>query len=85
MWKFVRFEVPSTGNKKYVAILQNETGLTKKVPFGDRRYQQYHDKIGVYQHLDHLDVVRRRSYRARHAGEEKKKFSAGWFAWNYLW
>lgn len=86
MWTLVRFEMPLIGNKKYVAILRNQNnGSTKRVPFGDRRYQQYRDTIGAYSHLDHLDEVRRRSYRARHAGENRKKFSPGWFAWNYLW
>lgn len=85
MWTIVRFEVPPAGHKKYVAVLVNATGQTKKRHFGDRRYQQFHDKLGFYHHLDHGDDQRRRSYRSRHAGEEKKKFSPGWFAWKYLW
>jgi hypothetical protein len=70
--------------KKYCAILKNKN-RTKKVCFGDRRYQHYHDKIGKYRHLDHKDKKRRAAYRRRHKGENKKKYSAGYFAWKYLW
>jgi hypothetical protein len=84
--RLIRFYVPAIGVHKYVAVLMNdETGRQVKVPFGDKRYQQYHDKIGYWKELDHGDTQRRRLYRIRHAGEEKKKYSPGWFAWNYLW
>ncbi len=85
MWKVVRFEVPQGGFKKYVAVLVDGHGKKKRVPFGDRRYEQFRDRIGHYAHLDHGDARRRRSYRARHAGEERRKYSPGWFAWTYLW
>lgn len=68
--------------KKYCAIFKS---TRKKVCFGDRRYQQYKDKIGMYKKLDHGDANRRRLYRIRHNGEQNKKYSPGWFAWNYLW
>lgn len=68
------------GNKKYTAILPNG----RRVSFGDKRYQQYYDKIGVYSWLNHYDKKRRALYRARH-GTNPKKYSAGWFALKYLW
>ena len=30
------------------------------IHFGDNRYQQYKDKIGIYSHLDHNDKERRK-------------------------
>ena len=87
MWKIVRFDVPRQGFKKYIAVLQDPHGHTRRVRFGDRRYQQFHDQIGHYRRLDHGDPRRRQAYRARHAGEGRRdrKFSPGWFAWHYLW
>ena len=72
--------------KKYNAILKNKkSGETKRVPFGDKRYEQYKDLIGEYSQLDHGDKKRREQYRKRHRGENKDKFSSGYFAMKYLW
>jgi len=74
--------------KKYDAILMNKkTNKIKRVPFGDIRYQQYKDAtpLKLYKHLDTDDKQRRRIYRFRHAGEDKNKFSSGYFALKYLW
>ena len=72
---------PSTRlNKKYDAYLQG----VKIASFGDRRYQQYKDKIGHYKHLDHKDKQRKKRYYDRH-GEKAQPFSARWFSSNYLW
>lgn len=76
-------------NKKYQATLPNG----KIVHFGDKRYQQYHDKIGFYASLNHGDETRRKNYRTRHRGTVTKsgkaaytvKYSPEWFAYNYLW
>ena len=74
------------GVKKYNALLKNQkTGETKKVPFGDRRFEQYKDLIGEYSQLDHKDKKRRELYRKRHKGEDQHKFSSGYFAMKYLW
>lgn len=72
-----------TGNKKYQAILPDG----RKVQFGDVNYQQYEDKIGLWSHLDHGDLKRRQSYRARHGaqGHFKKRYSPAWFSWHLLW
>jgi hypothetical protein len=80
------FELSHLQNKKYNAILRNKiTHRLTKVPFGDKRYYHYFDKIGHYSNLNHLDKNRRRLYRIRHAHDIKNKFSAGWFANHYLW
>lgn len=77
------------GNYKYTATLPDG----KKVNFGDRRYQHYKDKIGSWSSLDHLDLKRRKNYRARHSGivlsdgsrAIDKKYSPAWFSYKYLW
>lgn len=73
-------------NKKYDAILENKyDGTIKKIPFGDARHQQYHDRLGFYKHLDHYDKKRRDLYRRRHSKDIGNKYSSGWFSWYYLW
>ena len=86
------FERSHLPGKKYDAIL-SDNGKKIKVPFGDRNYQHYHDKIGLYKHLDHNDNNRRELYRARHSkildirGREayKVKYSPAYFSWEMLW
>ncbi len=90
-YELVEFKVNHGPRYKYDAVLRNKrTGVLKKVPFGGRRtdgtpYEQYHDKLGAYTAYDHGDARRRRLYRTRHAGEQHRKFSSGYFAWKYLW
>ena len=86
-YKFVKFQRSTTKGKKYDAILENkQTGKTKKISFGAKGYQQYQDKaLGLYKAGDHLDNERRQRYRKRHTGEDKRKFSSGYFAYKYLW
>jgi len=66
--------------KKYFALVNN-----KKIYFGDQRYQQYYDKMGHYNFLNHDDKNRRRLYKLRHQKDRMKKGSAGWFADKILW
>lgn len=81
----IRFEAGS-GNKKYNALIYDDSGnLIKKIPFGDKRYQQFHDKIGLYKHLDHHDNKRRLNYQSRHKNDKLNEFSPGYFSWHYLW
>jgi hypothetical protein len=83
----IGFEKSSTKNKKYDAILKNkETGRTKKVPFGDSRYQQFYDSTGLnlYTHLNHGDKARRRLYYDRH-GMTAPLYSSKWFSHKFLW
>jgi hypothetical protein len=87
-FKLVGFRKSKTKNKKYEAMLENKkTEKIKFIPFGDKRYEQYQDKTGldVYSHKNHNDKKRRELYRKRHEGEDKNKFSSGYFAMKYLW
>ena len=85
-YTILSFRVADDDKHKYVAIMQNNrTGRIKQVPFGDIRYQHFHDRLGYYRRLDHNDPERRMSYRARHDGEQLTPYTAGWFAWNVLW
>ena len=78
-----------TGYKKYKVRVIRPNGTTKTVQFGDRRYQHFKDKtpLKLYSSKDHKDPKRKKNYQARHGaqGHQKKKYSASWFAWNYLW
>lgn len=88
MIKFIR----GPANHKYTAII-NKNGKTLYVNFGDKRYQHYHDKIGLYSHLDHNDKERRKRYIKRHSAIINKngmhaidiKYSPAWFSLHYLW
>jgi hypothetical protein len=86
-YKLKGFTISKRKFKKYDAILQLKTdqNKTKKVSFGDSRYEQYKDLLGYYSSKDHFDKKRRQSYRKRHFGEQNNKYSAGWFSWYYLW
>lgn len=73
------FKKSKRKNKKY-DVYKNGKYLTS---FGDNRYQQYFDKIGIYSSLNHLDERRKDLYYKRHG---KAKFeSAKWFSHKYLW
>jgi hypothetical protein len=67
-------------NKKY-DVYKNGKFL---VSFGDKRYAQYHDQLGVYSHLDHYDDQRRANYYKRF-GKDAKYLSAKYFSHKYLW
>lgn len=83
------FQKSNTHNKKYDAIIMHK--ITKRyirVPFGDKRYQQYKDTTGMklYSHLNHNDSKRRRLYKLRHKTYLKhNNYSPGYFSYNYLW
>ena len=80
------FEV-GKGNKKYNALIQHKkTKEIVKIPFGDKRYEQYKDSaLGIYSHLDHHDKYRRCAYQKRHKNDNLHCFSPGYFSWFYLW
>ncbi len=87
-YKLIEFQRSNTKNKKYDAILKNKnTGRFRRIPFGDKRYQQYKDTTGMalYSHLNHLDPKRRALYLKRHKGEEDNLYSSGYFSHFYLW
>lgn len=86
-------------HKKYVAIVKNKsTGKTRRVNFGDNRYQQFKDstKIKAYSGQNHGDKKRRDSYFSRHSGTKSKaeaikkekakgKYTAKLLSHKYLW
>jgi hypothetical protein len=74
------------GNYKYqVYVKSSKTKSGKKlIGFGDRRYQQYKDKLGHYSHLDHGDEKRRKSYLARH-GRTTDRNTASFWSTKILW
>ena len=86
-YKFIRFEISRKKSKKYDGLIQHKkTGIIKRIGFGQLGAQQYKDStdLGPYSHLDHLDEERKKNYYLRF-GKEAKKYSAKWFAHNYLW
>ncbi len=93
-YTLVGFERSNVRGKKYDAILRrkktqkrSQPMQTRRVPFGAVGYEQFKDSTGkgLYTHVNHGDPKRRRNYRTRHHGENKRKFSSGYFSWKYLW
>ncbi len=87
-YALVGFERSHSKGKKYDAILRNKkTQKNRRIPFGAVGYEQYRDSTGLqlYARVNHGDPKRRRNYRTRHHGENKRKFSSGYFSWKYLW
>ncbi len=74
-------------HKKYKALLKHKkTNKLYTIHFGDNRYEQYEDKIGLYKHLNHFDKKRRKAFRARNKHRIIPGFmSAASFAQDYLW
>ena len=57
--------------KKYTAVVMNkQTKKTRKIHFGDRRYQQYKDRValGLYTRKNHGTRKRMQRYFLRHSG-----------------
>jgi hypothetical protein len=88
-YKLLGYKKSKTKNKKYDAILENKTTKKiKNIPFGDNRFENYHDKTGLnlYPKLIHGDKKRRKAYKARHKKDVRiGYYSAGYFAFNKLW
>lgn len=75
------FDSDTGNNKKYKVRYDG-----KLIYFGDKRYQQYHDKIGHYSNLDHEDKDRRQRYRNRHKNDKiNDPTHAGYYSYWYLW
>lgn len=77
-------QVSKRKNKKYDVFDDKNDYI---LSFGDTRYQQYHDKIGHYKHLDHHDKDRRKNYlaRAKGIGHVDDPYSANHYSIEYLW
>ena len=88
-YKLVGFEKALRKNKMYNGVLERKTDKKiVRVPFGDNRYQNYHDLTGLnlYPHLIHGDDKRRRLYKIRHQKDIKDGYySAGYFSYFFLW
>ena len=88
-FKLIGYRKSKTKHKMYDAILEDK--LTKKlhtVQFGDKRYQNYHDKtkLNLYPQLLHGDNKRRTLYRKRHLKDLRDGYySPGYFSYHILW
>lgn len=72
-------------NKKYSVYVMKD-GKKRIIHFGDKRYQQFKDKIGVYKHLDHNDKKRRERYYKRHGERNiKDKSRPKYWSHKILW
>ena len=49
--------VSKAKNKKYSVYVKGPTGKIKLIHFGDKRYGQYHDKLGHYKNKDTLNFT----------------------------
>ena len=81
MERYFIFKSSKQKNKKYDVYNENGNFITS---FGDKRYQHYKDKIGLYSHLDHNDEKRRELYYKRF-GKTSEPLSAKYFSHKYLW
>jgi len=65
-----------TGNKKYRVVVKNkESGKTRILQFGDKRYGQFRDStpLKLYSSKDHGDPKRRKAYFMRHSSVINKR------------
>lgn len=77
--------------KYFVYVIKD--GKKKKIGFGSKKNQQFHDKLGHYKHLDHKDRKRQQAYLKRSKGIRDgkgnltymNKNSSNWFSRNFLW
>jgi len=91
---YIKFVIPSKGYKKYKAsIFDTSNKKIKTVLFGDRRYQHYFDRVGMWAELNHNDRKRRAAYRKRHEGvllkdgkpAYKQPYTPSYFSYHLLW
>ena len=77
--------VSKAKNKKYSVYVKADNKSGKKlISFGDRRFQQFKDKLGFYKDLNHNDPKRRKAYYDRH-GKATSKDTAKWWSHKILW
>jgi len=72
---------PSTKKSKKIDVFDKNGSLICSI--GDTKYGDY----PTYREKSGLDFAneRRRLYRLRHTGEDKKIGSCGYYAWKILW
>jgi len=72
-------------DKKYYAVVRSvKSNRLNKIYFGDTSSYHYHDVIGYYKSLDHLDESRRKNFKSRQVYRNLVG-SAAWFADKLLW
>ncbi len=78
--------VSKAKNKKYSVYVKddNKSGI-KLIHFGDKRYEQFFDKLGHYEKLNHNDPKRRKRYYDRHGKEKGSKDMAKYWSHTILW
>ena len=85
-YSLLGYEINKGKKAKYDAILKNKkTGELKRIPFGQKGYEQFKDQLGHYSHLDHNDEKRRDNWIKRHKRNLDYKFSSAWFSHQCLW
>ena len=64
--KFIEYSPNPTKNQKYEIIIEYQ-GKQHRIKFGDKRYEQYHDRMPepAFADKNHGDEDRRKSYLAR--------------------
>jgi hypothetical protein len=83
--KLLGFQASNKKGKKIDAILEDKDGKKKTVSFGQKGSTTYTNRTGISVDRVHGDDKLRKAYLARHKGEDKKKYSAGYFSIKYLW
>ena len=84
---------PSSHSKYDVYKFTKEGNIKHIASFGDKRFQHYFDRVGLYSNLNHYDSDRRARYWSRHGSIRlddgslaiNKKESPAWFSFRYLW
>ena len=71
---------PSKLKNKKIDVFKDDKKVASIGASGYKDYQTYIEERGK----DYANV-RRKLYRARHKGEDKKVGSAGYYAWKILW
>lgn len=80
---YIPFKYTGKANKKY-SVYVIKDGKKKLIHFGDNRYGQFKDKLGVYSNLNHGDKKRKDNYYSRH-GKTNDKNTALYWANKILW
>jgi hypothetical protein len=84
-YTLVGYEVARDKRAKYNAVLKHKSGALKKIPFGQKGYDQFEDQLGHYSQYDHKDLKRRHNWLKRHERNTGFKYSSAWFAKRILW
>ncbi len=78
------FKYQGKGFKKYSVYVKSDKGNKKLIHFGDKRYGQFKDKLGVYKNMDHGDPKRKKAYYDRH-GKATSKDTPKYWSHKILW